>query len=300
MAIWNLGSINIDHVYRLDHLPRPGETLAARRYQTGLGGKGANQSVAAAQAGCLVRHLGAMGTADDWVIARLRAAGVCTADILRLEGHATGHAIILLDETAENAIVIHPGANRALDSGWLERALSSLAPGHTLMIQNETNCQVEAARIARAAGATVLYSAAPFDIDALRAIMPYASVLAMNEGEAQQLFSALDGGDPPVEGLLITRGAKGAEYRDLRDGRTYRQPAFPVTPVDTTGAGDTFAGYFAAARDRGDTIPEALRLAAAASALKVTRPGASGAVPSLEEVLNFLAMQREAGLHPSA
>lgn len=287
MTIWNLGSINIDHVYRLDQLPRPGETIAARSYAVGLGGKGANQSVAAAQAGAMTLHLGAMGTGDEWVIDRLRTAGVCTSQLQRLPDEATGHAIILLDGSGENSIVIHPGANRAITQGFLKDGLAKVAAGDTLLIQNETNRQAEAARIARDAGARVIYSAAPFDLAAVRDVLPHVSVLAMNAGEAEQLFAALPR-DLPVEGLLITRGGDGAEYRDLRSGQAYRQAAFKVQPVDTTAAGDTFAGYFAASLDRGDPIPEALRLASAAAAIKVTRRGAGEAIPAMPEVLEFL------------
>lgn len=290
MAIWNLGSINIDHVYRLDRLPSPGETLAAGSYAQGLGGKGANQSIAAARAGALTHHLGAMGAEDHWVIERLRDRGVCTADILRLTNEVTGHAVILLDRQAENAIVIHPGANRAITPAMLTSALAAIKPQDTLLIQNETSGQVEAARMARQAGARVIYSAAPFDIDAVRAILPHVTILAMNAGEADQLFAAMPG-DLPVEGLLITRGSEGAEYRDLRAGTVQRQAAYPVRPVDTTAAGDTFAGYFAAALDRGEPVATALQQAAAAAALKVTRAGAGEAIPGREEVQAFLARQ---------
>lgn len=288
MAIWNLGSINIDHVYRLDHLPRPGETLAARSYVQGLGGKGANQSIASARAGAITHHIGAMGMGDGWVIERLRNAGVCIADILRMADQATGHAIILLDGQAENAIVIHSGANRAITPAMLETPLSAIKPQDTLLLQNETSGQVQAARAARQAGARVIYSAAPFDIEAVRAILPHVSILAMNAGEADALFAAMPG-DLPVPGLLITRGGDGAEYRDLATGAVHRQAAFSVNPVDTTGAGDTFAGYFAASLDRGDPVPAALRLAAGAAALKVTRPGAGDAIPGIEEVIGFIA-----------
>lgn len=289
MAIWNLGSINIDHVYRLDSLPGPGETLASRSYAQGLGGKGANQSVAAARAGARTRHLGAMGPADGWVRQRLSEAGVETEGVAALPDQVTGHAIILLDREAENAIVIHPGANRAIDEERLVRMLEAIGPGDTLLIQNETNGQVAAARTARAQGARVIYSAAPFDLDAVCRILPHVSVLAMNAGEARQLLSALP--EVPVAGLLITRGAEGAEYRDLTTGEVHRQDAFRVEPVDTTGAGDTFAGYFAAALDEGLGIAPTLRLASAAAALKVTRSGAGDAIPTRAEVEAFLAVQ---------
>ncbi|MFN3277383.1 MAG: ribokinase [Paracoccus hibiscisoli] len=290
MAIWNLGSINIDHVYRLDSLPRPGETLASRGYAQGLGGKGANQSVAAARAGATTHHLGAMGTGDDWVRDRLAQAGVDMGQVARLDDQATGHAIILLDADAENAIVIHPGANRAIDEAALTDALSALSPSDTLLIQNETNGQVAAAQAAQARGARVIYSAAPFDLEAVRAVLPHVSILAMNEGEAQQLFAGIPG-DLPVQGLLITRGAEGAEYRDLTKGQIHSQSSFRVTPVDTTGAGDTFAGYFAAALDAGADVAAALRLASGAAAVKVTRAGAGDAIPTRADVEAFLADQ---------
>ena len=290
MPIWNLGSINIDHVYQLDHLPLAGETIAARQFSLGLGGKGANQSVAAASAGAQTRHLGAMGVEDQWVIERLQSSGIGTDQILRMDQHVTGHAIILLDRQAENSIIIHPGANRALTVTALQPSFDQIGPRDILLIQNETNCQIEAAQAARKAGARVIYSAAPFDIEAVRAIMPHVSILAMNAGEADQLFAAISD-DLPVDGLLITRGGDGAEYRDLKSGQTYRQPAFKVKAVDTTGAGDTFAGYFAASLDRGDDIPTALRVASAAAALQVTRHGASDAIPRLEEVVSFLGQQ---------
>lgn len=293
MAIWNLGSINIDYVYQLEHLPRPGETIAAKNHGKGLGGKGANQSIAAAMAGAVTQHLGAVGAGDDWVIERLREKGVGTEHIIQMPDTPSGHAIILLDSHAENSIVIYPGANRTLPQAELTNVLQRLTPSDTLLIQNETNLQVKAAETAKAAGARVIYSAAPFDLDALSQIAPHVSILAMNAGEAEQFFAA-NPAELAVEGLLITRGADGAEYRDLKNDQKYYQASFSVDPVDTTGAGDTFTGYFAAALDRGDDIPGALRLASAAAALKVTRTGAGDAIPALNEVMTFLAGQPSA------
>lgn len=282
MTIWTLGSINIDLIYRLDHLPRPGETMAARDHARGLGGKGANQSVAAARAGAKVRHIGAMGAGDDWVIDALAEAGVDTAHVARLGAQATGHALILLDTGAENSIVIHPGANRALRPMPVE-----MAAGDTLLIQNETNLQAETAEAARAQGVRVIYSAAPFDVEAIRAMLPHTDILAMNEHEAAQTFATL-GEALPVAGLLVTRGAAGAEYRDLRSGQVHHVAAPKVSPVDTTGAGDCFTGWFAAGLDAGLDVPQALRRAAAAAAIQVTREGAAGAMPTRPEVDAFL------------
>ena len=123
LTIYNLGSINIDHVYRLARLPRPGETVSAPTHATGLGGKGANQSVAAAKAGARVIHVGAMGQGDGWVLERMAAAGVETAAIARHPDAATGHAIILVEESAESAIIVHAGANGTLDPATVTAAL---------------------------------------------------------------------------------------------------------------------------------------------------------------------------------
>ncbi|ABL70399.1 ribokinase [Paracoccus denitrificans] len=285
MTIYNLGSINIDHVYRLPALPRPGETLHAQSYAQGLGGKGANQSVAAARAGADVVHLGAMAASDGWVLGRLAEAGVQTSAIARLPDIATGHAIILVDTAGENSIVLHGGANLALPA-----ALASgigFGPDDILLMQNETNLQAETAALARRAGARVIYSAAPFSIAALREVLPHVSILSVNEIEARDTFAAF-GEDLPVEGLLVTRGAEGAEFRDLRGGQAWHQPAFAVEAVDTTGAGDCFTGWFAAGLARGENPPTALRHAAAAAALQVTRRGAGDAMPDRTEVLAFL------------
>ncbi|AUH64963.1 ribokinase [Paracoccus zhejiangensis] len=292
MTVWNLGSINIDHTYHLPHLPRPGETLSARDYRKGLGGKGANQSLAAARAGASVVHLGAAARSDDWVVGRLTSAGVDTTHIVRHHDQATGHAIILLDDDGENSIVIHGGANRTLQQEQFKSAIARMKGRDFLLMQNETNLQVELAQVAAKRAVRVVYSAAPFDIEALRAVLPHVSIIAVNEGEAAELTAAF-GEDLAVEGMLITRGAKGAEYRDLRGGRSFEVPAYPVEVVDTTGAGDCFAGYFIAGLDRGDDIPVALRRAAAAAALKVTRSGAGDAIPKLDEVEQFLASKEQ-------
>ena len=282
MTVYNLGSINIDHVYRLTHLPAPGETIGSESYTLGLGGKGANQSVAAAKAGAEVRHIGAIG-ADDWPRERMAGYGVGTEAIARADA-ATGHAIILVDNAGENSIILHPGANHALDPQAVAQALAGIGPGDTLLLQNETTLQVEAARIARKAGARVIYSAAPFDVETVRAILPHADILAMNEGEAEAMTAAL--GTPDLA-MLVTLGPRGAEYR-TPGAAAITVPGFKVEAVDTTGAGDCFAGNFAAALDRGDDPQAAMRFAAAASALQVTRPGAGDAMPARAEVEAFL------------
>lgn len=293
--IFNFGSINADHLYRLEHLPAPGETLAAQSYTLGLGGKGANQSVAIARSGAQVRHIGAVGADGRWMVERLEAAGVDCTHIAEVEG-ASGHAIITVDAAGENAIVIHAGANREIPLSHVKQALDGAGAGDALIMQNETGGQVEAARFAQEQGLFVIYSAAPFDAEATRAVLPHVSLLIVNEVEAAQLCSALGVtlGELEVENVLVTLGAKGAVWHDVAQGHEIRVKGFPVDAVDTTGAGDTYAGYLVASLSEGLAVNDAMRVAAAAAALKVTRPGTADAIPTGAEVADFLAAQPRA------
>lgn len=287
MAIWNLGSINIDHFYRVPRIPVPGETLAATTYATGLGGKGANQSIAAARGGAQVMHIGAVGPDGDRAIAALAEVGIDTGQIAVLD-MPTGHAIINVDDAGENAIVIFSSANVALTQEQVRAALAKASQGDVCLLQNETNLAPYAAEIARGKGMRVIYSAAPFDADHAADMLAFTDLLVLNEVEAAQLSEAL-GVSPahlPVAEVLITRGAKGAIYRS--GGDEISVPAFAVEPVDTTGAGDCYLGFFAAGQSAGMDVKGAMTFAAAAAAIQVTQAGTADAMPDLQEVKAFL------------
>ena len=286
MAIWNLGSINGDHVYALPHMPSPGETLAARSLTTGLGGKGANMSVACARAGATVRHIGAVGPDGTWAVDRLRNYGVDTTHIATLDA-PSGHAIIAVDDRGENMILLFPGANRLLPRAHVDSALALAQPGDWFITQNETNLQTEAASLARAGGLRVAYAAAPFEATSVETMLSHLDLLILNEVEADQLVDTT-GRTIATLGLkdvIVTLGAEGCLW--FHEGRETSFPALRVTPVDTTGAGDAFTGYVLAALDDGAPMPDAIRLATRASALKVTRPGAADAIPTRQEAEAF-------------
>ncbi|MCK4860422.1 MAG: ribokinase [Rhodobacteraceae bacterium] len=287
MAIYNLGSVNIDHVYRVPHLPEPGETLASTSFNSGLGGKGANQSIAVAKAGGQVFHIGAIGADGGWLADQMADAGVDTR-FLSIIDVPTGHAIINVDDAAENVIVLFTGANRALTEEMVNEALSGAGAGDWLLLQNETNLGVYAAKTAKAKGLRVAYAAAPFDAEAAAAMLPVTDLLAVNHIEAAQLSEALGvlATDLPVAQVLITRGADGATLQT--GGEEISVDAFKVDPVDTTGAGDTFLGYFLAALDLGRSAKDALTFASGASAIQVTKVGAAVAIPVAAEVEAFL------------
>jgi ribokinase len=284
MTIYNLGSINADYVYDVPHLPAGGETIAATAHRVGLGGKGANQSVAARLAGAEVRHIGAVGADGRWAVERLRGFGVDVAHVAEVAG-PTAHAIINVDPQGENMIVLLAGANALQDEARIGAALADAGPGDTLLLQNETTCQRSAAHRARARGMRVIYSAAPFQAEAVKQMLPLTTILVLNEVEAAQLSDTLGGQMLPD--MIVTRGARGASWA-VRGGETVEIPAFVVEAVDTTGAGDCFIGSVAACLDLGMGREEALRYGAAAAALQVSRPGTADAMPTRDEVLAFL------------
>ncbi len=281
MAIYNLGSINIDMVYRVPHFPQPGETLHSNGFTKGLGGKGANMSIAIAKAGGDVRHIGAVGADGIWVRDLLAETGV-NVDFVDEIDVPTGHAIINVDNAGENSIVLCSSANTALSESRVAAALSAAHSDDWLLLQNETTLGAFAADIARKKGMKIAYAAAPFEADAVVELIDKVDFIAVNEIEAAQLSTMADG----VEKLLITKGAKGIWYRDA--GVEYEQDVFKVTPVDTTGAGDTYLGYFLAGIDAGMDPQSAMRRAAAASSIQITRLGAAVAIPDLSEVEMFL------------
>jgi len=292
MTIFNLGSINADYFYDVPHLPNPGETLAATGFRKGLGGKGANQSVAAARAGSSVVHIGSVGKDGRWAVERIKEFGVDVANIAIIEV-PTGHAIINIDKQAENAIVIFQGANVEQDKERILHALSGAKRGDILLLQNETSLQRFTAAKAVELGMRVFYSAAPFSVEKTRETLPFLSVLALNEIEAEQLCAELETNleDLPVPNVLVTKGGEGSEWRTHATGGIVKTRAFDISAVDTTGAGDTFAGYLAAGLDQRMEIGEALKLASAAAAIKVTRYGTADAIPCRGEVENFLALR---------
>ena len=180
-----------------------------KSHRVGLGGKGANQSIAAAQAGATVKHIGAIGQEGAWCKARLEDTGVHTDHLETVEG-ATGHANICVDADGENMIVLFAGANAAITDAQITAALEGAGPDDTLILQNETTMTFEAACLARSKGAFVVYSAAPFSAKMAARMLPVTDLLVVNEVEAQQLSQALgvDIGEINVPELLITRGAR--------------------------------------------------------------------------------------------
>jgi len=272
-----VGSVNMDLGLDVDTLPHPGETVLAASFRSTPGGKGANQAVAAARAGAQVQFVGAVG--DDSAAAALRAHltanDVGTEGLISLPG-PSGSAIVVVDATGENLIVVAPGANGrlTLDSASLRELVADC---DVLLLQLEIpiTAAIAAAREAHSAGATVIVNASPSggDPGKLAELAELTDVVVTNEGEAAHWVW-------PVTHRVITRGARGASYAG--GGRESTVAAPEVEVVDTSGAGDVFAGVLAAgwATDR----EHALRRACAAGALATLMPGAGDCAPYAEAI----------------
>jgi ribokinase len=288
------GSINLDLVTRVPRLPSPGETLIGSGFASYPGGKGANQALAAARAGAVVRMYGAVGRdgAAASALVLLRAGTVDVAGIRAVDA-PTGCATILVDDAGENAIVVVPGANERVDPDAVPDAV--LGAGTVLLLQHEVPSSANAALVARAAraGTRIVLNAAPAR-PLNRKLLAMIATLIVNVSEAAALaplfgwpaeagaFAAAAAA--AIDGLevVVTRGAAGAI--SVRGHDRIHVPAPNVEVIDTTGAGDAFVGAFAAALDAGDDRPRALSIAIAAGSLACTMHGAQPALPARDAI----------------
>lgn len=284
MKLFNLGSINIDKVYNLPHLVTAGETIATTDYKLGLGGKGANQSIAAAAGGAEVIHIGAINRADLVWREKIASRGVLI-DKIELRDEPTGHAVVMVDQqSGENQIVIFGGTNLLISHDMIDSALDDAKPGDWALTQNETNAVSYFFERASSLDLKLCYSAAPFEAERVKKLLPLTDLLVVNEGEAAALAAEL--GTAPcdwnIPHLVITLGSKGAKYLGLEG--EWETPAPKVDAIDTTGAGDTFLGFMLAALCQNKSMRDAMDLAIAAASLQVTRAGAADAIPNFNEV----------------
>lgn len=276
-----VGSANLDTIYRVGALPRPGETVPAESVRLSPGGKGANQAVAAARGGARVRFVGAVGddAAAQQLRARLRHNGVDDTTLIDLPG-PSGTATVIVDRGGENVIVVAAGANGQLVLD--DRMVTAIADSDVVLLQLETPLPtvLAAARAAHAAGATVIINASPVGGDpaGLAELAALTDVLVVNETEAAAW-------NWPVPHRVVTRGADGADY--LGGAGAFTVPAPAVTAIDTAGAGDTFAGVLAVGWRAGPAT--ALRRACAAGALATLVPGTGDCAPDAVAIERFLA-----------
>ena len=276
MKILNFGSCNIDLVYSVKHIVQPGETLAADGLARFPGGKGLNQAIAIARAGAPVYMAGCVGEDDDMLAPLLGAAGVNLTYLRTVQG-PTGHAIIQVDESGENCIIIFPGANGKVSCEHIDQVLQDFGEGDILLLQNEISNIPYLLEKAGERGMRIVLNPSPYAEWMQNIDLGLLSCVILNQTEAGCMAGT---GQPfdfleqmrikyPKLAVLLTLGGDGCIYQ--KDGKLYRQPSFKTKVVDTTGAGDTFTGYFIAGLYREDPVEEMLKIATAASAIAISK-----------------------------
>lgn len=295
MKVLCFGSLNIDYAYKVEHFVSKGETLSSSALNVFSGGKGLNQSVALSKAGAKTFHAGAVGEEGRFLLDELSAAGVDTGFVEMKKDVRTGHAIIQNSLDGDNCILLFGGANRSITEEQAENVLSHFGKGDVLVLQNEISGLEYILSTGKEKGMTVVLNPSPIDEALLKMPIEKADILILNEVEAGRILGKeVSEGEKaakelfekyPKTDILLTMGEKGSFFKNAE--KTAFQPAFRVKAVDTTAAGDTYTGYFVAGIMEGMPSEKAMELAAKASAIAVTRPGASPSVPERAEVEAF-------------
>lgn len=293
MKILNFGSCNIDYVYFLNHIVGVGETETTDQMKVFPGGKGLNQSIAAAKAGGKVYHAGCVGQDGDMLTEILAENDVDIAYIRRTP-EKSGHAIIQVSAGGENAIFLFPGSNETVTQEYVDSVLEHFGKDDILLLQNEISNVDYIVERAYQKKMCILFNPSPFNEKIDRVDFTKLSWILLNEIE----MKAISGCDAPQEGLtyfkqnypklkvVLTMGSRGCICMDNKC--ELYQPAFRVETVDTTAAGDTFTGYFVAEMLRQSDCRKRLKIASAASALAVSKEGAASSIPDRKEVLSAL------------
>ncbi len=289
MKILNFASANVDYVYTVSHIVRPGETISSPKMEIFPGGKGLNQSVAAARAGANIFHAGFVGT-DGYILEEILTQSGVKTDYLCHADSKNGHAIIQVNDQAENCIVIFQGTNGMFSGEYIDRVLQDFDAGDFAMVQNEVNNLPYILEKAYEKGMQIVFNPSPFEESLKELDLSKVSYLILNETEAAGFFNTQDidriiasmRQQYPEMKMVLTLGAKGCVYVD--DKSAVFCPAFQVKPVDTTAAGDTFTGYFVAQLAASKSVQQALKVSCAASAIAVSVMGAAPSIPMMDTV----------------
>lgn len=289
MKIVNFGSLNLDHVYTVPHFVVGGETLLAGSMTDCVGGKGLNQSLAVARSGAKLFHAGLIGPGGELLQNCMAESGV---DVSLMEhcDAPQGHTVIQINPDGQNCILVFGGSNQQVTPAYIDKILAQFEPGDYLMLQNEISSLDYLIEAAGKRGLRIVLNASPVTDALLQLDLSHLEWLVVNEIECaaiagvedpMQAYAALKTRYPGI-GILLTLGSEGSI--SWKDGQECRQCAYPVKAVDTTGAGDTFVGYFIGCLTQGMARQDAMRFASLASSIAVTRMGAAASIPVMDEV----------------
>lgn len=291
-----VGALHRDLVVRALRFPQPGETVAGEGFALHVGGKGANQAVAAARLGARVTLIGALGD-DEWggvVRAALAAEAIDLTELVTAPRTHTGVGVITVTPGGENTIVVAPGADHALSPDDMDRSAGPIADADVLLVQGEMRPEttLKAMEIARNSNTFVLFNASPVG-PLPEGFLRQVDMLVVNQGEAVELLGegAREVGPAGLcrrlaslgpEKVVLTLGAEGALH--FNGTELEHAEAFPMTSIDSTGAGDAFAAALGVLRAEGARLKDAVRFACAAGALATTMPGALPSLPRRDAV----------------
>lgn len=294
MKILNFGSLNIDYVYSVEHFVQKGETLSSDMLNVYSGGKGLNQSIALSRAGLPVYHAGMIGEDGTFLENMLKDAGVNTQFLYKSSEVRTGNAIIQNDKNGDNCILLYGGANQAITKDMIDQVLANFEAGDWLVLQNEI-CEIPyIVEQAHHKGMKIMLNPSPMNDRIYELCLDYIDVFILNEVEAQGLVGTTDDVQKlqsklkekfPNAEIVLTLGEKGSMYLGEE---SVQQEIYSVKTVDTTAAGDTFTGYYLAGRLQEMSVKETLNMAAAASAIAVSKRGAAPSIPTKAEVIQFI------------
>lgn len=292
MRFVNFGSLNIDYTFAVDKIVCAGQTISSLSEQRFPGGKGLNQSLAAARAGCEIYHAGLIGDDGLFLKELLEESGV-DCRFLKREDGGTGKAFIQVETSGQNCIVLSGGANQKNTKQYCDEVLNYFGKGDYLLLQNEVNCLDYLIEKGFEKEMNIVLNPSPMNEKILACDLSKISMFIMNEDEGSRITGEITSEKilekmkkiyPEAE-VVLTLGSKGSVYSCKKE-KIY-QSAYPVRAVDTTGAGDTFTGYFLACVLKKMNLRDCLQYASKASAIAVTREGAASAIPWIDEVGSF-------------
>ncbi|RHU62023.1 MAG: ribokinase [Coprobacillaceae bacterium] len=289
MKVLCFGSANLDHVYKVDHFTVPGETQGCLEYNIKCGGKGVNQAIAMALAGNDTYFAGIIGSDGGLLKDALVDKGV-HIDYMKISNKPTGHAIIEVDQSGQNHILLCGGTNKEIDFEYIDEVLSHFSKGDIVVLQNEINNVPYIIERCYEKEMKIFFNAAPYDIAVKNYPIEKVTWLVVNETEGAALSNEEDyekiiqtlKQKYPHTHILFTMGKEGS--RVLTDKEDIKVEALKVNAVDTTGAGDTYIGYFVRGIVEEMPLLETAQMATKASAIAVTRFGAVDSIPNYEEV----------------
>ena len=294
MKILNFGSLNLDYTYNLEHIVKEGETITSTGLSLYPGGKGLNQSVALGKAGAQVFHAGMVGE-DGELLRNTCKDNNVNIDYLETANTRSGNAIIQLDKNGQNSIILYSGANRQITEKFVDKVLSNFEKEDILLIQNEINCIKYIIDSAYAKGMKIVMNPSPYNNEVTEYSLEKITLFVLNEIEGGQITNeskpdkimAVLKKKFPNSSFVLTLGEKGAIFED--NNQKVRQDIIKTKVVDTTGAGDTFTGFFLYEFFSTNSPTKALEIATMAASIAVSRKGAAISIPTMAEVKQCLS-----------